>query len=44
MDCFVTGKWEAAEDAEALLKEDGKNRFTSFLLKSLSAMSFIFKG
>ena len=24
-DCFVTGKWEAANDAETLLQEDGRN-------------------
>ena len=22
-DCFVTGKWQACEDAETLLEEDG---------------------
>ena len=23
-DCFVTGKWDPSEDAETLLKQDGK--------------------
>ena len=24
-DCFVTGKWQACEDAQALLEEDGRS-------------------
>ena len=31
-DCFVTGKWDAAEDAETLLKEDGGWKRTDILL------------
>lgn len=34
-DCFVTGKWQACEDAEALLGEDGRS-----LLLLLSACPF----